>query len=437
MSSPSIPSVSTIKPTDLRGILNYVPRFQGQTFVIALDGSIVADKNLPNLLLDIAVLKSLHIRVVLVHGVGHQLKELSAIRKIAITDVEGTGVTDADTLDLAIRALSRVSHQILEGLTQAGLKCSITNAVRGVPVGIVKGIDQQFRGKVDRVDHDFIANLITTDVIPIIQPIGFDRDGQTLRINSDLMAVEMASALKATKVIYLTPHSGLEIDGVLRRDISADELDAMARKQPDRIDPKLRSKVDHAIRAIGTGVPRVHLIDGRLHDSLLNELFSNEGVGTLVFGNDYRQIRQARRRDVRLIHNLTRNAVRREELLFRTQQAIERNIANFFVFEIDGNLFGCVSLTFFPDQPDVAEIGSLFVVPFYHGRGAGRKMVEYACREARAQGAKKIIALSTQSFTFFSAICGFDEADRDVLPPSRQTSYAQMKRNPRILIKEI
>ncbi len=437
MSSSSSNPVATIKPTDLRGILNYVPRFQGQTFVIAMDGSIVADKNLSNLLLDIAVLKSLHIRVVLVHGVGHQLKELSVIRGVAISDVDGTGLTDPDTLDLAIRASSRVSHQILEGLTQAGLKCCITNAVRSVPVGIVKGVDQQRSGKVTRIDQDFIAHLIDADVIPIIQPIGFNRDGQTLRINSDLMAVETATALKATKIIYLSPHTGLEIDGVLRRDIPAEELDGIIHKQTDRIDPKLRSKATHAVTAIGSGVPRVHLIDGRVHDSLLNELFSNEGVGTLVFGNDYRQIRQATRRDVRLIHNLIQNSVRRDELIFRTQQAIERNIGNFYVFEIDGNLFACVSLTYFPDQPDLAEIGSLYVVPFYTGRGAGQKMVEYACREAKAKGAKKIVALSTQSFTYFSAICDFKETDRDALPPSRQASYDKMQRNPRILIKEL
>ena len=122
MSSSASSQASIIKPTDLRGILNYVPRFQGQTFVVAMDGSIVADENLANLLLDLAVLRSLHIRVILVHGVGHQLRELSVIRNMPVSNLDGTGRTDADTLDLGIRASSRVSHQILEGLTQAGLQ---------------------------------------------------------------------------------------------------------------------------------------------------------------------------------------------------------------------------------------------------------------------------------------------------------------------------
>jgi amino-acid N-acetyltransferase len=235
-SAPSQP-VSIIKPTDLRGILNYVPRFQGQTFIVAMDGSIVADENLPNLLLDIAVLRSLHISVVLVHGIGHQLRELSVIRHIPISNVDGSGLTDAATLDLAIRASSRVSHKILEGLTQAGLKCAITNAVRSIPVGVVKGVDQQNSGKVDRVDQDFIAHLIKSDVIPIIQPIGFSRDGQTYRINSDLLAVETAKALGATKVIFLAPYPGLEIGDTLRRDIAAEELESFTTTHSDKLNP--------------------------------------------------------------------------------------------------------------------------------------------------------------------------------------------------------
>src|SRR3954471_4818379 len=123
-------STATIKPTDLRGILKYVPRFQGQIFVLAIDGSIVADENFGNLLVDIAVLRSLGIKVVLVHGIGQQIVERAESLKIPISNADGTGVTDAATLDLAIRASSRVSHLILEGLTQNTLKCAITNSVR-------------------------------------------------------------------------------------------------------------------------------------------------------------------------------------------------------------------------------------------------------------------------------------------------------------------
>ncbi|HEX2100583.1 MAG TPA: amino-acid N-acetyltransferase, partial [Candidatus Synoicihabitans sp.] len=185
---------TTIKPADLRGILKYIPRFRDQIFVIALDGAVIADDALPNLLLDIAVLRSLTIRVVLVHGISVQLRELSDLRQVPISNADGTGPSDAATLDLAVRASSRVSHLILEGLTQNGLKCAITNAVRALPMGILKGVDYLFTGKVDRVDKDFLQYLINADIIPILQPIGFGPEGRALRINSDLLAAEVAEA---------------------------------------------------------------------------------------------------------------------------------------------------------------------------------------------------------------------------------------------------
>jgi amino-acid N-acetyltransferase len=430
-------TVATIKPTDLRGILKYVPRFQGQIFVIALDGSIVADDNFGNLLVDIAVLRSLGIKVVLVHGIGQQLLELSVLRSIPVTNSDGTGLTDAATLDLAIRASARVSHLLLEGLTQNSLKAALTNAVRALPIGIIKGIDQQFTGKVERVDRDFITHILDEGIVPIIQPIGFGPDGKSLRINSDSLAAELAEALQATKIIYLTPAAGLEIDSEVRREISIEALREILRTRPERIAESVRSKATHAVKAIETGTPRVHLVDGRLFDSLLNEIFSSEGVGSLIYGNDYQQIRRATRRDVRALYSLIRGGVKREELLHRSQQAIEKNIDQFFVFEIDENLIACVTLYFFPSHPHMAEVGSLYVLPFYHNRGIGKKMVEYACMRAKEKGATTLVALSTQSYGFFTSVVGFDETDKSVLPESRLKLYEESGRNPRVLIKTL
>lgn len=342
---PSAPSSATpiIKPTDLRGILRYVPRFQGHIFVIALDGAIVADENFGNLLVDVAVLRSLGIKVVLVHGVGHQLAELSRQRDIPITNIDGTGVTDHATLDLALRASARVSHLILEGLTQNALKCAITNAVRALPVGILKGLDLQFTGRVDRIDKDFLSHLIERDIVPIIQPIGYGPEGHSYRINSDLLAAELGEALGASKVIYLGAMPGLEICGEIKRDIPVERLRAIIKENPGQISPATLSKAQNAVRALETGVARVHLVDGRAFDGLINEIFSNEGVGTLIYANDYQQIRQARRADVRMIYNLTRAGVKREELIHRTQATIEKFIDQFYVFEIDENIIACVT----------------------------------------------------------------------------------------------
>ena len=428
---------SDIKPTDLRGILKYVPRFQGQTFVIAADGIIVADENFSNILTDIAVLRSLGIKIIIVHGIGHQIEQLSKAREIPITDIQGTGVADAATLDLAIRASSRVTHIVIEGLTQVGLKAALTNAIRAVPLGIIKGVDHQFTGRVDRIDKEFLAQLIESHVVPVLNPIGFDRDGRPLRINSDLLAAELAEALNATKIIYLTPHEGLEINGKLQHQIAAASLRAVLESKPESINEPMRSTAAHAVKAVETGTPRIHLLDGRLMDGLLNEIFSNEGVGTLIHGNEYQQIRQATKRDVRAIYNLTRQAVKREELLYRTQAAIEKNVEQFYVFEIDENIIACVSLQLYADKPRFAEVGSLYVMPFYHHRGIGKKMVDYACMMAKERGATTVIALSTQAFSFFTSVVGFEEADKEVLPESRLKAYEDSGRNSKVLTKTV
>jgi amino-acid N-acetyltransferase len=435
--APATAQAVTIKPTDLRGILQYVPRFQGQIFIIAIDGSIVADDNFGNLLVDIAVLRSLGIKVVLVHGVGHQLVELAALRNTPITNSDGTGITDATTLDVAIRASSRVSHVILEGLTGSSLKAVITNAVRAVPIGIIKGVDQLLTGKVDRIDKELLTALIERQVVPLVSPVAFGPDGKSLRVNSDLLAAELAEALHATKIIYLAPSPGLEIEGEVRHEISVDALRSIIAEHPEKIAESSRSKAAHAVKAIESGTTRVHIVDGRVFDGLLNEIFSNEGVGSLVYGNDYQQIRKATRRDARLLYNMTRNAVRREELVHRTQQTIEKNIDQFFIFEVDEAIIACVTLVFYPDQPETAEIGSLYVTPFYHNRGIGKKMVEFACLQAKERGAKKIIALSTQSFGFFSNVCGFEESTKEILPEARLKLYDDNGRNAKVLVKNI
>jgi amino-acid N-acetyltransferase len=435
--SPASAIATTIKPTDLRGILKYVPRFQGQIFIIAIDGAIVADENFGNLLVDIAVLRSLGIKAVLVHGIGHQIVELSLTRNIPISNADGTGTTDAATLDLAIRASSRVSHTLVEGLTQNGLKCAVTNAVRALPTGIIKGVDQQFTGKVERIDKDFLTDLIDRQVVPVVSPVAFGPDGKSLRVNSDLLAAELAEALHATKIIYLSPAAGIEIDAKIRREISVDALRKILQDHPERIADTSRSKATHAVKAIETGTPRVHVLDGRVFDGLLNEIFSSEGVGSLVYGNDYQQIRKARKGDVRLIYNLTRNAVRREELVHRTQQAIEKNIDQFYVFEIDENIIACVTLYFYSDKPALAEIGSLYVVPFYNNRGIGKKMVDFACLVAKERGAATVIAVSTQTFGFFTNVCGFEEAEKDILPAARLKGYEESGRNAKVLVKHL
>src|SRR5947207_8601086 len=204
-----------VKPTDLRGILQYIPRFREKIFIVSIDGAIVTDENFANILLDIAVLRSLNIRVALVHGASAQIKALAEELKIKPTDLAGTGVTDADTLKLALTGANRLTHEILEGLSANDLRAACTNAIIAHPLGIIQGVDHLFTGKVERVDVELLQTLLNQGIVPVVPPLGFDGDGKTYRVNSDSVAVAVAEALKATKLIYITTQDGLLKQGQL------------------------------------------------------------------------------------------------------------------------------------------------------------------------------------------------------------------------------
>src|SRR5438105_7864770 len=166
-----------LRLTDLREILRYVPRFRDRVFVIALDGAIVEDDNFRNLLLDIALLRSLSIRVVLIHGAAHQIRRLAEQAGQTPSDFEGAGVTDDATLQLALTAANRVTHELLEGLSATDLRGACGNALVAHPAGILHGVDHQYTGRVERVDIQLLKSLLEHDIIPVVPPLGCDGEG--------------------------------------------------------------------------------------------------------------------------------------------------------------------------------------------------------------------------------------------------------------------
>ena len=425
-----------VKPTDLRGILKYVPMFRDHVFVLALDGSLVAHENFQNVLLDIAVLRSLNIKVVLVHGVGQQLNALAKQKQTTISDPHGELRTDAVTLELASEAAAMVSLEVMQGLTRNGLRCATCNGVRSKEIGMVKGEDQLNSGAVDKLDDVLFNKLLDTDTIPVITPIAFSREGTPLRINSDLLASELASKLNASKLIYMTTQDGLQINDQPLTNLPVANLESLHETATEQIPERLLSKVEHSVKAINAGTPRAHILDGRLFGALLNEIFDKVGIGTMVYSNDYQSIRRAVTSDAHSIYNITQNGVRTKSLRERSQESIEATIADYLVYEIDGSIVACVNLKIY-DSGDIAEIGSVYVQAFYQNKGVGRKMVEFACAEAQERGSKRAIAMTTQASKFFSKVCAFEEGTINDLPAERREDYAQNGRNSKVLYLDL
>jgi amino-acid N-acetyltransferase len=428
---------------DLREILRYVPQYREKVFVIALDGAVVEDVNFRNLLLDIALLRSLRIGVALVHGAGHQVRRLAEQAALVPSNIDGTGVTDAATLQLALTAANRVTQAILEGLSATDLRGACGNALVAHPAGILQGVDHQFTGRVERVDTQLLSALLANDIVPVIPPLGTDGEGITYRLNSDAVAVEVARALQAVKLVFLGMIEGVMLrnEGAaeefsLVRQLSLEEAEAMLKKRRDDLAPAAVSKLTHTVRALRGGVPRVHIIDGRVEEGLLAEVFSNEGVGTLVHTNEYQAIRKARKKDARAILGLIESGVESEELVRRTLQEIEAQMEDYFVFEVDHNPAGCVALHCYPEAQK-AEMACICVHPKYENQGIGGRLMQFVEAQARARGLKDLFCLSTQAFNYFVQKGGFRQGSPDDLPPARRERYDKSGRRSLVLTKEL
>jgi amino-acid N-acetyltransferase len=401
-----------------------------------LDGAIITDENFANILLDIAVLRSLNIRVVLVHGASAQIKSLAKEQGLTPSDLDGTGVTNANTLKLALTAANRLTHEILEGLSANDLRAATTNAIIAHPTGIIHGVDHEFTGKVERVDVELLQTLLREGIIPVIPPLGLDGDGKTYRVNSDAVAVAVADALKAIKLIYITGEDGLKVKGQLIRQLLVADLEELLQKHRTDFATETVSKAQHAAIACRTGVQRVHIINGREDEGLLAEVFSNEGIGTLIYANEYQHIRAAKKKDVRAIQALTQAGVAAEELLRRTRASLEKTIGDYFIFEIDKNPVACVALHVYPEHRK-GELASLFVSNAHENQGIGRKLIQFVESKARELGLAELLTLSTQAFTYFQSKGGFTEGTPDDLPPTRREKYDQSGRKSKVLVKKL
>ena len=382
------------------------------------------------------MLRSLNIRVVLVHGASAQIKALADEQKLKASDLDGAGVTDADTLKLALTAANRLTHEILEGLSANDLRAACPNAIIAHPMGILHGVDHMFTGKVERVDVELLQTLLNQGVVPVVPPLGFDGDGKTYRVNSDGVALEVARALGAIKLIYITTQDGLSHRGQLIRQMLVADLDALLANPKEDIPAELLSKATHAAAACHAGVQRVHIINGRVDEGLLAEVFSNEGIGTLICANEYQQVRRALKKDIRAIQMLTKKAVESEELVKRTRAAIEKNIGDFYIFEIDKNPVACVALHVYLEH-NKGELACLYVNTSHENQGIGRKLIQFAEAKAREMGLSELLALSTQAFTYFQSKGGFVEGTPDDLPSGRREKYEQSGRKSKVLVKKL
>jgi amino-acid N-acetyltransferase len=421
----------------------YIHAHRNKTFVINFGGEALLDPDFEHLVHDFALLKSLGIRLVLVHGIRPQIDE--RLKKLDAPALfhKNLRITSGLALQCVKEAAgtARVEIEALLSLGLAntpmagyGLKVASGNFVTAKPIGVIDGIDYGHTGEVRRIDGAAISQQLDQDAIVLISPIGYSPSGEVFNLSAEQVATHVAIALKAEKLILLTeqgfnyPESGEPIQQMTTAEARSflDHHPGL----PNTVSLPLKA----AIQSSNAGVGRVHLIDRRTDGALLLELFTRNGIGTLISATPFEDIRSATLNDIGGILELIKPLEQQGILAKRTREKIETEIADYIVIERDGLIIGCTALHAHRDD-HFGAIACLAIHPDYRGGARGNRMLEHVYRKAKKMALKKLYVLSTQTVHWFVER-GFLPTDFNYLPDPLKMLY-NPERNSKILVREI
>ncbi|MDN5870510.1 MAG: amino-acid N-acetyltransferase [Nitrococcus sp.] len=421
----------------------YINAHRGRTFVIAFGGETVADGTLPALIHDLALLSSLGVRLVLVAGGRPQIEQRLRERECDIRYVNGLRVTDEPALACVKEAVGSIRVEIeallsmgLANSPMAGLRIRVAsgNFVTARPVGVREGVDYLHTGEVRRVDGEAIRQRLDDGAVVLIGPLGYSPTGEVFNLYSEDVALAVAQAIRADKLLFLPQGAGvLDSDGTLAREMTTAEVQLYLQDHPD-LSPDLRRLLAGTLEACRGGVQRVHLLAGAVDGALLLELFTRDGIGTLITARPFEITRPAIIDDIGGILALIEPLERDGTLVRRSRERLETEIGHFTVIVREGAVIACAALYLAPEAA-MAELACFVVHPEYRGGERGNVLLRQLERTARAQGVAALFVLTTHSAHWFQER-GFRPASLQELPVDRQMLY-NFRRGSRVFIKPL
>ena len=425
-----------------RSVAPYIHSFRGKTFVIAFGGEVVADGKFAVLAQDINLLQAAGIRLVLIHGSRPQIEAQMKQRRVRSKYHNGLRITDGVALECVKEAVGvlrvEIDALLSQGLPNSPMAGAVINTVSGnfitaQPHGVRDGVDYQYTGMVRKVDVAAIEGCLATGNIVMVSNIGYSPTGEIFNLSMEDVAVATARALEAEKLVFLTDEPVVDNRGKLMAELSAAEADRILAKGT-RLTADTRLYLAHAIEAVRGGVPRGHLVSHKVDGSLLLELFTRGGSGSMLTADKLERMRQATIDDVGGILALIEPLEEDGTLVYRGRELLEREIQRFFVVEHDRVIVGCAALYPFPEGKS-AELAALAVRPELRRMGYGEKLLQYAEASARKQGFKRLFVLTTLTAYWFVER-GFTLGDVSSLPSSKRSLYNWQRRS-KVLSKPI
>ncbi|PCI20355.1 MAG: amino-acid N-acetyltransferase [Piscirickettsiaceae bacterium] len=426
-----------------RNTVPYIQTHRGKTFVISFNGEAVQDQLFPKLIQDLALLNSLGIRLILVHGIRPQLEKKIIAAKIKSNVDQHLRVTTKDILNLAKEAVGTVRTNIESELTRCLSSASISdtktqitsgNFITAKPIGIINGVDFEYTGEVRKVDSKGLSSSLDAGHIALVSPLAYSPTGDVFNLRGEEIATAIAADIKADKLILLTEQTELlDSNNKLIRQLTTQQASTLlAKKDIPRNDTYLH--LQEAIEASKKGVDRIHLINRKIDGALQLELFTRKGSGTLISTRPFEDARAATIDDVQGILDLIKPLEQRGLLSQRTADNIAADINKFHVIEQDGLITTCAALYEYLTDA-MGELACVAVHPDYRSGERGEYLLSMIEEKALSKGLEKIFVLTTQSSHWFLER-GFLPAVLSDLPQKKQVNYNQTRRS-QVLVKQL
>ena len=432
-----------------RAVAPYIHAYRGKTFVVALAGEAIAAGKLNTFVQDLSILHAMGIKLVLVHGFRPQVTEQLAAKGHVSRYSHGIRITDSVALDAAQEAAGQLRFEIEAAFSQGLPNTPMANAtVRVVsgnfltarPVGIVDGVDFIHSGLVRRVDQAAIQRAIEIGALVLLSPFGFSPTGEAFNLTMEDVAVSAAIALQADKLVFMSEIAGIrenanDPDSAIDTELALADAKRLLAALPDPTQPTDAAfYLQHCVKACQGGVERSHILPFAADGALLLEVFTHDGVGTMVVDEKLESLREASSDDVGGILQLIEPFERDGTLVRRERTEIERDIGYYSVVEHDGIIFGCAALYPYPESR-TAEMAALTVSPMTQSQGDGERLLKRIEQRAKALGLDSIFVLTTRTMHWFIKR-GFSPVDPEWLPEARKRKYNWDRRS-QVLVKKL
>lgn len=429
--------------TWFRSVAPYINAFRGRTFVVAFGGEVVADGKFVELTHDLNLLSSLGVRLVLAHGARPQIEHHLSRNNLEDHYHHGIRLTNSETMQCVKEAVGRVRVEI-EALLSMGLANSpMANAdirvaggnfITAQPIGVIHGVDLLHTGSVRKVDVVAIKDRLEHNEVVLLSPLGYSPTGEVFNLTLEEVATRTAIALDADKLIFLMEMDGVQDKhGNLLRELTIVDANTILSKK-DKLPEDVSLFLPCAVHACEAGVARAHLISRHIDGAILQELFSDTGIGSMVVESTLNTLRDATINDVGGILQLLQPLEAEGVLVRRGRERLEREIGRFVVLEHDHRIIGCAALYPFIEE-QAAELACLAVQTNYRKQGYGDILLKHVVAEAQAQGLHKLFVLTTRTAHWFIER-GFKETDVGQLPAQKKMLYNYQRRS-KVFLKNL